>query len=149
MSRDTRAVTFRAFATIAALGAIAAGLIHLDRWNAEYHEGTVGTLFLVEVGLSAVFALWLLVRPSRLALLGVLALELGTLAAFAWTRQHELFGFTADEFGTWEKASVAVEAATALVAVVALAVAPRRAARSRRQRERMSFATPARPAGAR
>jgi hypothetical protein len=110
----------------AALLVLAGGAIHLERWSAEYHDGTIGTMFLIQVILSAVLGIWLIVRPDRVAALAALALEVGTIAAFLWTRHHALFGFTSNEFGPWEKAALAVESGASVLLVISLALSARR-----------------------
>jgi hypothetical protein len=119
----SRIVLNRAVAGFGALLVLASGGIHLDRYLAEYDSGDIGTAFLVQIGLCALFAIWLVARPHPIAALGALALMLGTIGLLLWTREHTLFDFQSDEFGFWETASVVVEGAAAFVLVGALGTA--------------------------
>jgi len=73
-------------AVIAALSIAAGGYLHLQIWRGGYRYAPVKEMFLLNVGLSALVALALLIRPNRLTALAGLLLSAGSLAAFGLSR---------------------------------------------------------------
>jgi len=76
----------RIIGAVAAVAVAVGGYLHLEIWRGGYRYAPVNNMFLLNVGLSAVVAIALLVRPSKLTALAGLLLAAGSLAAFGLSR---------------------------------------------------------------
>ncbi len=126
----------RIVATVAAVAIALGGYLHLQIWRGGYRYAPVKEMFLLNVGLSALVAIALLVRPGRLSAFGGLLLSAGSLAAFGLSRGPGLptLHGTFTETGLQphsvrflgQPAAVSVLAAEALVVICTLLLLARR-----------------------
>jgi hypothetical protein len=116
-----------ALRVIIAIGCLGIGGLHLRLYFDSYRDvpdSNIGRSFVLNAVASAVAAVVVLVWANRLALLGPLVLANATLVAFALSRTDRgIFGFTERGWNPTPDAplAVAVEIATGLLAVLALA----------------------------
>jgi hypothetical protein len=107
-----------------AIGSVLIGALHLRLYFDSYrHIDDVGRSFVLNAVAAGVSAVIVLIWPNRLALLAPIVLANATLVAFALSRTDRgIFDFTETGWNPSPDAalSVAIEIATALLAVVAL-----------------------------
>jgi hypothetical protein len=117
-----------------AIGSVLIGAIHLRLYFDSYrHIDTIGPSFVLNAIAAGVAAVVVLVWPNRLALLPPLVVANASLLAFAMSRTDRgIFDFTERGWNPSPDAalSVAIEIATGVLAVVALARESARPSRS-------------------
>ena len=127
--------TERLLALVAAVALAVSAYVHIDLGNAPYGTDgqiTLSGLFIAQALVAVLAALWVLVRPSRLAWLAVLAVGVASLLALVlsvYVRIPSVGPFPVLYEPLWygDKVVAAVAAGVAAVAaVVALAAAGRR-----------------------
>jgi hypothetical protein len=110
-----------------ALLVAAAGAVHLYLYFDFFHRvHVVGVLFLVNAAAGLLIGAFLLVRRDRLVLLAALGYAVGTLVGFVVSTRWGLFGYHETFWGGWQEVAGAIELAAAFLAVLLLAVFPRR-----------------------
>jgi hypothetical protein len=110
-----------------ALLVAAAGAVHLYLYLDFFHRvHVVGVLFLVNAAAGLLIGAFLLVRRDRLVLLAALGYAVGTLVGFVVSTRWGLFGYQERFWGGWQEVAGAIELAAAFLAVLLLAVFPRR-----------------------
>jgi hypothetical protein len=110
-----------------ALLVAAAGAVHLYLYLDFFHRvHVVGVLFLVNAAAGLLIGAFLLVRRDRLVLLAALGYAVGTLVGFVVSTRWGLFGYHETFWGGWQEVAGAIELTAAFLAVLLLAVFPRR-----------------------
>ena len=130
----------RVVTIVAAVAIAVGGYLHWKIWDDAYRHAPVREMFLINVGLSAVLAIALLLRPTKLIAAGGFLLAAGSLVAFALSRGPGLPTFHGKFTETGlqphnvqflgQPAAVAVLVAEALAVICCLGLLVRRTART-------------------